>query len=423
MPARASRHWLIISYFANESGMACSHHIDDRLLLLEKKGIEATLLTAACVNKAKGFRHLRMPSMSPSGIRFEVRQFLKRKKLSHLLFKLFETVLLLPVYPFYFLEKLLINIDTTWFWLFPAFFRGYLHCLFRPPELIYSTGGPASAHMVAGLLARSAGVKWIAEFQDPLIHSYCARSRIELRLFERVERYVCARADSVVFLTAFALARSLERTGYVRRGEVIYPGARPQPQAGAIYNDSNCLTFAHFGSLGGSRNLESFLAALQSVFDENPDLPEVVRLSLYGSLDSDVRRQVEEFPFPQSLLVQGQVSRNESVARMQGSDVLLLIQNRDEISSETIPSKVYEYLHAGRPILGLVYRNVELADMLADLGHVPVDLCDISSIMAGILDCVELWRSKKLLRQTNPSTFTSESAVEKLVSLAKNLKT
>jgi hypothetical protein len=38
--------------------------------------------------------------------------------------------------------------------------------------------------------------------------------------------------------------------------------------------------------------------------------------------------------------------------------------------AETIPSKEYEYLAAGRPIPGLVHRDAELAGMLSRRKHI-----------------------------------------------------
>lgn len=412
------RHWLIISYIANESGMACSHHIDDRIAPLSNRGIIVTLLTTACITKIKTVRHLRIASLSPSGIRFELRHFLKKKKLSRAVFKLIETLMLLPLYPFYFIEKLIINVDTTWFWMLPALFRGYLHCLFHPQDLIYSTGGAVSAHVAAGFLAKLTRIKWIAEFQDPLIHSYCARSKLELKLLHWAEKYICANAGKVIYLTAGAKMSSSDRTGSLERCEVIYPGAKQPVYSMSAYTRSNRLRFVHFGSLGRSRNLEGFLAALESIYRERPELLESVRLSLYGSLEKNVLRQLASFPVPNTFEVHGFVPRHESVARMQESDVLLLIQNMDDISSQTIPSKVYEYFHARRPILGLVYRNNELADMLTDLCHIPVNVCDIKSVKSGIMQYIEMWKSHGIDLPTSSSPYTIDSAVDKLIMIA-----
>lgn len=199
--AGSSQHWLVVSYFANTEGLACSHHIDDRLELLQTLGVTVSLLTSCCVKKMQSNRHFRVCSLSPSGIRFELRQVLKRSSAYRPILKLIEGLALLPLYPFYWLEKLVLNIDTTWFWYPPAAIRGVLACLRSRPQVVYSTGGAISAHLVARFVSGLFGARWIAEFQDPLIHSYCARSKIEYRLVAWAERLICTTASRVVFLT------------------------------------------------------------------------------------------------------------------------------------------------------------------------------------------------------------------------------
>src|SRR4030067_2679529 len=142
--------WLVVTYFANEGGMACSHHIDDRLPLLRERGIDVTLLTPLIVPKNPSVRHLRTPTLSPSGIRFEVRQYFKRKHLPKWQFDIIRTLLLLPALPFYALERALFRIDTTWYWTPLAALRGYLLCRRNRRGLIYSTGAPGRAHIPRG---------------------------------------------------------------------------------------------------------------------------------------------------------------------------------------------------------------------------------------------------------------------------------
>lgn len=417
MPAEERTPWLVVSYFVNEGGMACSHHVDDRVPELQEKGIDLTLLSSLCVRRMPGVRHLRAPSLSPSGIRFEVRQVLKRRRLSRWRFKLWETLLLLPLYPFYLLEKLLLNIDTTWFWFPLAVVRGGMHCAVRRPKVIYSTGGPVSAHLVAAVLASWTGARWLAEFQDPLIHSYCSRSRFELRLLLWAERFICRRASRVVFLTDEARSRTEARSGIADCGGVIYPGSRPLA-AQVDHARGEKIRFVHVGSLGGSRHLGGFLGALGAILNTRPELREVVRLSLYGSLGAEVMRQVEEFPFREVVEIAGRVSREEAIVEMLHSDVLLLVQNEDDISSETIPSKVYEYFHARRLILGLVYRNEELRKMLRSLGHIPVALDDPDDIRGGILAAVDRFRRPGNADPFEMSPYTVIRAVEMLKTLA-----
>lgn len=414
MPTKQNK-WLIISYFANEGGLACSHHIDDRLSVFAGKEIAVTLLTSICVKRLSLVKHIRVPCMSPSGIRFEIRHMLRRRKYSAFMYKLLETLILLPVLPLYFIEKLCYRIDTTWWWSPFAFLRGYVQCIKCRPDVIYSTGGPISAHIASAMLSKVTEIPWIAELQDPLVHSYCARSPFELRLTKWAEKVICSKANKVVFLTSQALQHTFERTGNNGNGVVIYPGAPAIKTQVTPHCSGDFLNFVHLGSLGGSRNLASFLEALHALASESSQMRSKIRVSLFGTFDKNVKKQIEAFPYDEMLMVYGRVSRERSLEEMQKSDVLLLIQNLDPISSETIPSKVYEYFHARRPILGLLYNNNELTKMFNEFGHRAVQWDDIEGIKQGVRGYFTLWKMGQLLQPAPASPYTVEKAVVHLI--------
>ncbi|UTG91612.1 glycosyltransferase [Geobacter sulfurreducens] len=405
---------LAISYFANETGMACSHHLDDRLPLLADSGVEITLLTSIISRKNKKIRQIFAPSIFASGLRFEIRSLLKRKNYKKWKYRLLETILTFPLLPFYYIEKMLFNIDTTWSWSFGAAFVGYLNCVRHSPTVIYSTGGPISAHVAAGLISRWTGIPWIAEFQDPLIHSYCARSNFELKLTLWAERFICKHASRVVFLTRKAVDAASARTELGARGLVIYPGAKRET-LNVSYEATGYLRFAHLGSLGGVRNLGYFLRGLECLIQELPLLREQIRVELYGGVGKDVRQQINDFLYKDMIRENGMIPREKCLEIMRKTDVLLLIQGADDVSKETIPSKAYEYLHAQRPILALVYGNEELKRMLKDLGHIPVDASNEYEIRDGIMAFVEKYNLGLMQENADQSPYTTEMAVQQLM--------
>ncbi|MCI5222974.1 MAG: hypothetical protein D3924_09940 [Candidatus Electrothrix sp. AR4] len=214
--------------------MACAHHIDDRLASFRESGFEPILLTSLCVPKWEDYTHYRVASLFPSGLRFELRRFFRRKGEKCLLWK-FRNVLLFPLLPFYGLERLFIRIDTIWYWFPLAYVWAKWICRKHTIDLVYSTGGPAVAHSVADRLIfflrkenkKSNRIKWLAEVQDPLIHGYCANTNQELQRLRKVESQACGHADGMIFLTDKAMEATRERTGRIGNGAVVYPGAHP----------------------------------------------------------------------------------------------------------------------------------------------------------------------------------------------------
>ena len=419
MNGTAGKRWLVITYFSRIDGMACAQHVDDRIPLLREAGIEPVLLTGPCGDRWEGIRHAVARSVAPSGIRFELRHLFRKRGLRGPLFKALEFLILLPVLPFYLLEKFLVDLDSQWSWFPLAARRGYALCREVGPELIYSTGGAASAHIAAGMIARRTGIPWVAEFQDPLVHGDWYRGKVARKAFSFVERYVCARAFRVIFLTEEARRRAAARTSLGDRGRCVYPGAEPPPELPPRRRNGALLRFAHLGSFGGSRNPAVLLTAARLLLDERPELAETVRFDFYGNCDANSKRLLREFPREGVVTFHGRVSRSASLTAMRDADVLVLIQNVADYSAETIPSKVYEYLAAGRPILGLVHRNVELAGMLTGLGHTVAEAADAGSVRGAISEIHRRWEAGALETLAG-SPYTIASAVDRLIAIAES---
>ncbi|MBI5641725.1 MAG: hypothetical protein HZA17_15020 [Nitrospirae bacterium] len=408
--------WLVISYFANIDAMAPSHHIDDRLPLLREKGIDFILLSSPCGTRFRDLRHVRVPSPAPSGIRYEVRYFLRKRARKRFWFKFWETLLLLPVYPFYFLEKILLRLDSTWSWFITASAAAVITSVRERPEVIYSTGGPVSAHIAAMVASSLMRIPHVAEFQDPLVHQYAAPGRFERHIIRHLERLIMRTAAVPLFLTKKAAENAFERNQGKSPG-FLYPGANPFREA-SHYRKGETFTIAHFGSLGGSRDLRHLFPAIVMLFRQYPDLAGEVRLDLYGNISRGVSRQIEQFPYRHILHVRGKVKRQEAVKAMQTADLLLLIQNTDDVSFETIPSKVYEYLHAGRPVLALIFRNPEFQEMLEEAGHNVVEADDDMAIRGALEEAVKQWKDGAGGPAFSESPYTVERAVERLIALA-----
>lgn len=412
--------WLIISYFANIDAMAPSHHIDDRMFFFTKEGVDVLLLSSPCGAKYAGLPHTRVFSPAPSGIRYEVRHFLRRRTRTKAWFKFWETLLLLPVFPFYLLEKAFLRLDSTWSWFLTASVPAIFLAIRNRPDVIYSSGGPVSAHLTAMVASYFSGIPYIAEFQDPLVHQYAAPGRLERRFIKKVERLIFRTADAAVFLTQQAARNAQGRNGNGAKSFAIYAGAVP-PGSDIPYSREETFTIAHFGSLGGSRNLDYVFRAVTALLREQPDLSQYFRLCLFGNNSREVSKKIEQVPFRQTLRVHGKVRRSEAVEQMHRADVLLLVQNTDDVSYETIPSKVYEYLHTGRPILALVYRNPELQGMLEEMGHIVVQADDEAAIKKGLETYMGEWKQNRLRSLTTESPYTVQKAVGELISLVEGV--
>ncbi len=418
MAQESQRNWLILSYQTNKAS-ACSQHIDDKLPVLINKGINPILLSSTGGQRHSNFPHETALSIAPSGLRFELRSFLRLHCKTKSQFKLFETPLLIPILPFYLLEKTFSDLESEWSWYLRASQKGINLCKKYQPEIIYSTGGPSCAHLAAFKIARKHNIPWIAELQDPIIHdAEYHRSKQAFRYYSRLEKLIRKHSCATVFMCDAARKNSNRRTGISHNSYTIYPGATKQSLEPVLINDKN-ISFNHFGSLGGSRDGTVLIAAIKQCIEQNPTLKNSIKFNFYGTCDTATTKCITSFPYPDIVEFHGKISRSEAIQTMSASSCLILIQNREFFSSETIPSKLYEYMHTGRPILGLTYHNHEIDKILHDGGHFSVPADGQQEISDEIARIATMSKNKELSKSFPKSPWTAERAVDQLLSIAK----
>ncbi|MBF0123848.1 MAG: hypothetical protein HQL60_00770 [Magnetococcales bacterium] len=416
--ARINRHWLIFSYASN-TGSASANHIDDRLPVFVRCGITPLLISGMLGERMPCYQHYRVPSFGPSGWRTELRWFFRRNKSARSwpwrLAKILATIILLP---FYLLEKLIVDLDNGWTWFPLAFIRGWQLSRRYAVEQIYTTGGSVSAHLAGGVLAAATGIPWVAEFQDPLVHEEWLRSFRSLFYHRIIERWICRQANRIVFLTEAALVAAQRRVRMEDRGVFIYPGVPVAKDVINIQPDLGVLRFAHFGSLGKSRNLDVFLNAICLLISHRPELRDLYRLDIYGNLARDCRASLDAFPWPEKMTYHGVVTRDAAREAMLATQVLLLIQNVHPVSRYTIPSKFYEYLNVGRTILGLTFENKELDAMIIKTGHYCAPADDPQQIQLVLEKLFDQWLCHpESLQKQSAVLWPVEVSVARLINL------
>ena len=417
----ANQHWLVFSYASNIPGSASANHIDDRLPIFQHQGIEPLLISGVLGDRSSSCQHYQVISSGPSGWRTELRWFFRRRNKNGCLWswRLAKELAMTALLPFYVFEKLIFDLDNGWTWFPLAFIHGLRLSRRYAVKRIYTTGGSVSAHLAGGLLAAATGIPWIAEFQDPLVHEEWLRSRRSLFLHRIIECWICDRANRVVFLTEAAMRAAQHRTRLGERGTFIYPGAlipRDQVQAKPRHG---ILHFAHFGSLGASRNLDVFLEALRLLIARRVDLCDLYHLDIYGNTAKNCRSSLQIFPWPERITDHGMVSRDAARDVMSATHVLLLIQNIHPVSSYTIPSKFYEYLNTHRTIFGLTFKNSELDKMLVQTGNYHASADDSQQIADVLEKLFDQWRNapESMQKKSNVS-WPVETSVENMIKLS-----
>lgn len=415
------RKWLVLSFFTDIDGLACSQHVDDRLISLREHGIEPIVISSACSPKSTDYLKRRTHCFAPSGLRFELRYSTMRRFPSKTVRKIVQIPGLIVLLPAYLLESIAYRMDSTWSWWLTAYRAAVKEARANDVELIYSTGGPSSAHLAACLTAQQTGLPWIAEYQDPIVGPWINRSAAEVSFHRNLEERVARNADGIVFMTKTALAEGEKRNPSQGKGHLIRPGA-VRPGIGPRQVRRQELVLGHFGSLSGNRDIVPVLKAMTLLVESVPSARERFRLLVMGSVGSRQESALRAYPYPDMIEMSGKRSRQESLVAMSNCDMLLLLQDCSEVSAVTIPSKVYEYMLSAVPILGLTYDNPELDGMLLELGHSVAGARDAAAIAEILRDAFAKWSAGlPIYPSVFPVPYSTEQAAGQLIDIADDI--
>lgn len=427
--------WLVLSHAFNMDGRAASQTITDKLPHLEKAGIELVILSGVSGQHDSHFEHHQLWPAGPAGIRFELRHVLRKRLGYGLRYRVVMTVASLILLPGMLLEKTLRPIESSWSWWFSAYCKGLLLSRIRPFDLIYSTGGAFAAHVAARHLKKSLNIPWMAEVHDPLVNpgapsgmSVSAQQKMQAN----VEHQICSDADIAIWFTDEALASAQRRQPQLgNRGRMMLPGVDRPREVLPPYVPGKKFVIGHFGSLSATRNLSPIIRALEALCAAHAEWRDVIELHVYGGpLDSVSAQLLELSPVRACVRHFGRIEmdpltamsgREQILRRMRAVDVLLLLHGEEDICAEYIPSKLYEYLWMHRPILALVYKNLQMLELIRNEGHIALlsDGLTMEELAQGLATALEgllsQWAGKGLLDTGGCSPYTTENAVKKIV--------
>jgi glycosyltransferase involved in cell wall biosynthesis len=248
----------------------------------------------------------------------------------------------------------------------------------RRPVAIFSTFPIASAHVIGLILARLTGLPWVADFRDPMDQVTYPADPTVRRWFRWIEQQAFRHATRIIVTTPGTANYYRKRYGEALGNKIrvipngfdpeAFPATFQERSQTARPKRDRLLTLLHSGILYPmERNPEPFLRALASMRSSgNPDyhnLRVVFRGSAHETRYGDLIRQLDLadiVSFPPAL------PYRDAIEEMLAADALLVFQ-ADNCNSQ-IPAKAYEYLYAGRPIIGITDPAGDTGQLLHGMG-------------------------------------------------------
>lgn len=297
-------------------------------------------------------------------------------------------------------------------WKFDAIRQGLKLIEEFKPDVIWSTYPIATAHVIASNLHRKTGIPWVADFRDPMAQEGYPADPRTWQSYLAIEADAAAQARYCVFTTpsaarmyqqrypAAATRMAVLENGY---DEESFSSAVQQPHSGSLLGaGTRPLVMLHSGIVYPSeRDPTQLFAALGRLQEAGTLGPSDLRIRFRASVHDEMLQRLALTHGAQDFIeLCPAIPYREALAEMMAVDALLVMQASN--CNAQIPAKIYEYLRAGKPILGLTDPEGDTAGVLRRAGVNDVAHLDSADEIAVLLPAlVRDWRQgKAVLPQT-----------------------
>ena len=262
-------------------------------------------------------------------------------------------------------------------------------------DAIVTTSPPSSVHLVGAAVKRATGIPWVADLRDSVVaHPHRHAERLLVRAKEQgehaVAKLISSYADTIVCVSD-AIAAEMRERKPAAPVVTIANGSDFDDFAGLEHRPHERFRITHAGSFFGKRDPRPFLTALH---DSGLDI--VARF--LGDFRSTDREWAERLGLGDRLELIDYAPRRRSLELQRDSEaLLLLIPDAGGRGKGVLSGKVFEYLAAERPILGVVPPDGAAAALIREAGAgVVVAPDDVDGMVAALRDLHERWRAGSL---------------------------
>ena len=259
-------------------------------------------------------------------------------------------------------------------WVRPSvrFLKKYLRE--HPVDAVVTTGPPQSVHLIGLRLKKELGLRWIADFRDPwtemFYYKHLGLSAAADRRHRRLEQAVLDGADKIISVSPPVAAdfQAKTKTPVV----LITNGFDESDFRSSEVNTPQCpraeIRLVHTGLFAADGNPLNLWDALAERCAADADFRARLQIRLAGKVDAAITDAIRARGLGDNLVELGYLPHDETVREQRAADILLLPLRQEPEYAKVLPGKIFEYLAARRPVLGIGQPDGAAAQILRDAG-------------------------------------------------------
>ena len=225
----------------------------------------------------------------------------------------------------------------------------------HPVDAIVTTGPPHSVHLIGQSLHKALGTPWIPDFRDPWSRMYYLKylpmtSRTWRRLRAQ-EQAVLDQCSTVLACTPLVQedfrAQTKTPVACITNGFDEEDFLGPAPEGDGLFN------ITHTGLFAADGNPFTLWKVLGQMAAEDAEFKAALRLRLVGKVDREVLEALSAEGLADNVVALGPQNHAAAVKEQRSATLLILPLRNDPEYRPILPGKLFEYLAARRPILGI----------------------------------------------------------------------
>ena len=280
-------------------------------------------------------------------------------------------------------------------------------------DAILTTGPPHSTHLVGLLLHRLHRIPWLADFRDPWTRiSYYAElpmMKPARALDAWLEKLVLGHADACTVVSE-SIGRCL-RNRTREAPVVIWNGFDPADFQGfdpSALPPAKRFLMGYVGTMNEAQSPHVLWKVLGDLIIEQP--ARALGLRFTGNVDPAVLAAASHHGLGSLIETVPYVSHGTAIEHMRASTLLLLCINRVEGAEGIVTGKLFEYLAAGRPIVGIGPPDGDAARILreTEAGRM-FDFDDEAGLGAYLRAQIDAWSNGRAVGGARPDRIARYS--------------
>lgn len=287
------------------------------------------------------------------------------------------------------------------------------------PDVVWSTSPPLFTGIAGSIIARMFSVPHVLDIRDLWPDAAVAVGEIgdggrAFRIGKILESWCYQQSAALTCTTAMQQTTLKERSG--KSVSVVYNGV-PRSMVASSVPGPPARRIVYAGNIGRAQGIEHLIKAVARVSSFLSETGWTVEIVGQGARLTDVEHLVTSLGLGAIVRLHSPMPKQDVMAWLTRSGILFLNLVDGHTFASAIPSKIFDYLAASRPILAGVAG--ESREILEKTG---ANLCvtpgSVDSISAGLVRMIESYDEFNMRAAANAdlarSKFTREAATDEL---------